>query len=333
MRSPSNWKAYIADWSAAEGRAWTGSAQVGPLTSLTCETPGPNALNPTVQSCNLCGQTQFDALLRKDGYDLMRCRGCHLLFVGNPPTDEQRAHLYSFESGYHAALDVDPVSNAFHEREAALNLRVLRRHVTRGRMLDIGCSTGIFLQAARAAGWPAQGLEYSPDSSRVAREVHHLDVKTGELRADTYAPGSFDIVTFWDVIEHLPDPLGTLKLVHTILAPGGLLVLKTPNSDGLYPRASLKLARRLGFWGHAEPPGHLYQFSVATLTRLAEQAGFTVSAVHHQRIPITYSFGSPRSWFRSVKWALYCAVFLPMAWLGPFVGSGDDQVLLARKAG
>ncbi len=284
-----------------------------------------------VLACNLCGHAGLAPLLRKDGFDLVRCDVCGLICVANPPTDKELAHLYSFESGYHAALHVDPASVAFHDREAAANLRMLRRHANAGRLLDIGCSTGLFLRAARDSGWNGQGLEYSPDSSRIARERNHLDVRTGELRDDTYAPNAFDVITLWDVIEHLPDPRLALSHIRRILAPGGLLVLKTPNADGLYPRMSLLLARRLGFWGHAEPPGHLYQFSISTLSRLVAQAGFEVVAVHHQRIPITYSFGSVRGWFRSVKWAGYCALFMPLAWLGPYLARGDDQVLVARK--
>ena len=284
-----------------------------------------------MEPCNLCGHTAFDPLITKDGFDLVRCRHCSLLFVANPPSDAERAHLYSFESGYHTTLKVDQASVDFHEREAVLNFGVLRQHASSGRLLDIGCSTGLFLKTARARGWVGQGLEYSPDSSKIAREANGLNVKTGELRSETYPAGSFDVVTFWDVIEHLPDPHGTLKLVAGILAPGGLLVLKTPNADGLYPRASLPFARRFGYWGHAEPPGHLYQFSVATLTDMAQRAGFDIVAVHHQRIPISYSFGSLRGWFRSAKWAAYCALYVPMAWIGPWIGRGDDQVLVARK--
>jgi SAM-dependent methyltransferase len=283
-------------------------------------------------ACNACASPTSKALLQKDGYDLVRCADCGLISVANPPTDEQRAKLYSFDAGYHASLVDDAASKAFHEREAALNLRVLRRFASDGRLLDIGCSTGLFLRAARDMGWTGQGLEYSPDSSRIAREQHQLDVKTGELRADTYPAGSFDVVTLWDVIEHVPDPYATLVQVHRILADGGQLLLKTPNADGLYPRLSLRLAGRLGFWGHAEPPGHLFQFSVASLSRLAERAGFRVVEVCHQRIPLRYSFGSPRGWFRSAKWAAYCAMFMPMAWLGPWLRQGDDQVLVLKKA-
>jgi SAM-dependent methyltransferase len=271
-------------------------------------------------------------LLRKDGFDLVRCARCGLISVANPPTDEQRARLYSFDAGYHSSLVDDAASKAFHEREAALNLRVLRRFANGGRLLDIGCSTGLFLRAARDIGWVGQGLEYSPDSSRIARDEHGLEVRTGELRADTYPAASFDVVTMWDVIEHVPDPFATLVQVRRILADGGQVLLKTPNADGLYPRLSLRLAGRLGFWGHAEPPGHLFQFSVASLSRLAERAGFRVVDVCHQRIPLGYSFGTPRGWFRSARWAAYCAMFMPMAWLGPWVRQGDDQVLVLEKA-
>jgi SAM-dependent methyltransferase len=283
-------------------------------------------------ACNACGELASTPLLRKDGFDLVRCARCGLISVANPPTDEQRARLYSFDAGYHSSLVDDAASKAFHEREAALNLRVLRRFANGGRLLDIGCSTGLFLRAARDIGWVGQGLEYSPDSSRIARDEHGLEVRTGELRADTYPAASFDVVTMWDVIEHVPDPFATLVQVRRILADGGQVLLKTPNADGLYPRLSLRLAGRLGFWGHAEPPGHLFQFSVASLSRLAERAGFRVVDVCHQRIPLGYSFGTPRGWFRSARWAAYCAMFMPMAWLGPWVRQGDDQVLVLEKA-
>lgn len=284
-----------------------------------------------VQSCNLCGHADFVPLLRKEGFDLVRCKRCDLVFVANPPEAEELARLYSFDAGYHAKLERDSISTEFHRREAELNLRMLQRHARPGRLLDIGCSTGLFLAAAGKAGWQVQGLEYSPDSSRVARDVHELDVKTGALTADIYPPDSFDVVTLWDVIEHLPDPSSTMKLIPRILAPGGLLVLKTPNVDGLYPRLSLRLARRLDFWGHAEPPGHLFQFSARTLEKMANQAGLQTVALHHQRIPISYSFGRFQQWFRSAKWAIYCTAFVPMAWLGPLFGQGDDIALVLRR--
>jgi len=308
------------------------TAAAVPAASSGAGRPAASVPKATVAACNACGAPDAAPLLSKDGYDLVRCGRCGLISVANPPDDEQRSRLYSFETGYHASLVDDAASVAFHEREAALNLRVLRRFVKAGRLLDIGCSTGLFLRKARDAGWRAQGLEYSPDSSRIAREQHHLEVRTGELLPDTYPAETFDVVTMWDVIEHVPDPFTTLVRIRRILAPDGRVLLKTPNATGLYPRLSLKLAALLGFWGHAEPPGHLFQFSVESLSRMAERAGFRVVGVCHQRIPLSYSFGTPRGWFRSAKWAAYCALFMPLALLGPWMRQGDDQVLVLEKA-
>jgi len=281
--------------------------------------------------CNLCGSASAASLFSKNGFDIVRCRTCELVFVGNPPRHDELQKLYSFEHGYQTELVEDPISKEFHRQEAARNLALLQRHAKPGRLLDVGCSTGLFLQAAGAAGWQARGVEYSPDSSAVARDVYGQDVVTGALEPGMFEPGSFDVVTFWDVIEHVPDPQHTLNVAAQLLAPGGLMVLKTPNVDGLYPQASLLAAERLGFWGHPEPPGHLFQFSVKTLERLAEQAGLQPRNVVHQRIPLAYSFGTPRQWFRSAKWAVYCAAFVPLAVVGPWLGRGDDITLFSRR--
>lgn len=282
-------------------------------------------------SCNLCRGLRFVDIVTEDGFDVVACSDCGLIFVANPPSDEGRARLYSFEAGYHQALVDHDRTTALHTKEAEANLALLRRHVRAGRLLDMGCSTGLFLKAARESGWLGQGLEYSPDSSRIAVEKYGLQVHCGELRQGLYAARAFDVITLWDVIEHVPDPHSAIKMLRDCLAPGGWLVLKTPNADGLYPRLGRLLAKRLGFWGHVEPPGHLYQFTVATLGRMVRGAGLDVVAVHHQRIPIGYSFGSFKDWFRSAKWAVYCLAFIPLAVIGPWLQRGDDMVLVARK--
>lgn len=288
----------------------------------------------TGRPCNGCGCPKQDPVFDKNGWQLVRCVGCGLVFVANPPADAERAALYSFAAGYHQELAENAASIAFHRAEARRNLKVLNRHAAPGgRLLDIGCSSGLFLATAREAGWQVRGLEYSPDSAQMARQQFGLDVVTGELGPDTFAPASFDVVTLWDVIEHVPDPRLVLERAKPLLAPGGLLVIKTPNLDGLYPQVSYRFARRIQFWGHPEPPGHLFQFSTKTLARIVRDLGYEVEAVHQQRIPITYSFGPARGWLRSVKWFTYCAAFVPMALVGPWVGHGDDCIVVCRLGG
>jgi SAM-dependent methyltransferase len=282
-------------------------------------------------SCNLCGSDRLKPTWRKNGYDLVRCQDCGLLFVANPPGPQALQKLYSFEAGYHAELAADDWAARHHRNEARRNLTTLQRHARRGRLLDIGCSTGLFLELARDAGFDAVGIEYSPDSARIA-QGKGLDVAVGALTADRYADGSFDIITLWDVIEHLPDPQATVALAARMLKPGGLLVAKTPNCDGWYPRLSLALASRVGFWGHPDPPGHLFQFSAETLSLMFSENGLKPTALHHGRIPLRYSFGAPRDWFRSTKWALYCLALMPIAAAAPWFGAGDDITLVGNKS-
>jgi 2-polyprenyl-3-methyl-5-hydroxy-6-metoxy-1,4-benzoquinol methylase len=282
-------------------------------------------------SCNLCGNASKDLVFKKDGYELVRCKSCGLLYLDNPPNALQRERLYSFQSGYHAELAQRTSAIVRHTAEATDNLRVLTHHVRTGRLLDIGCSTGLFLNAAKTKGWDVRGIEYSQDSARIARDKYNLPVDQGELHADAYPTNTFDVVTMWDVIEHLPDPRQTVATVHNILAPNGLMFLKTPNADGLFPTVSLAASRYLNYWGHPEPPEHLYQFSATTLTRLVNSEGFDVLKIHHRRIPIEYSFGNLREWFRSAKWLAYCAAFAPFSMVGPYLGLGDDITVIARK--
>lgn len=280
--------------------------------------------------CSLCGSSRLEHIWSKDGYDLVRCRDCSLVFVANPPGPQALQKLYSFEAGYHSELGSDSWAVQHHQNEAQRNLAVLQRHSREGRLLDIGCSTGLFLELARGAGFDASGIEYSPDSARVA-QAKGLDVAVGALTDGRYDEQSFDLVTLWDVIEHLPDPQATLAVAARLLKPGGLLVAKTPNCDGWYPRLSLMVAQWVGYWGHPDPPGHLFQFSTRTLTDLFTRHGLTPTATHHGRIPLRYSFGAPREWLRSPKWAAYCAAFLPIAAVAPWLRAGDDITLVGRR--
>ena len=288
-------------------------------------------MNEAAVACNFCGAVESALMIVKDGFRVVRCCHCDLVFVGNPPDQGFLTKHYSFETGYHEELKSNPASIAFHDAEARRNLALLSRYRKGGTLLDIGCSTGLFLAKARAAGWVVHGNEYSADSAQVARATHGLDVVSGTLQTNSFATTSFDVVTLWDVLEHIPDPQATLRLAATLLKPGGLLIVKTPNVDGLYPRWSLKASPYVGFWGHAEPPGHLFQFSVSTLTRMVITAGLDPINVTHARIPLTYSFGTVAQWLRSLKWAVYCLAFIPLAWVGPTLRSGDDITLVASR--
>lgn len=286
-------------------------------------------------SCNLCGGHRHSKLFRKFGYDLVRCDDCALVFVGNPPSDDEVAAFYSAEADYHSEL-LDPQDPAF-ERMGTIarqHVGMLLRSVPRPEglsLLDIGCSSGLFLNEARKAGFDVHGAELSPDTARFARDHFVLDVHPGDWRDAGFEQGSLDVITLFDVIEHLPDPLAELQAIMRLLKPGGLLLQSTPNIAGLFPRLSYLLADRLDYWPHPEPPHHLYQFSAETLAALTRKAGYAIERSDLTSIQLAYSFGTPASWKISPKLFAYALLFAPTAVLGKWIGQGDWLYLAARK--
>ncbi len=175
------------------------------------------------------------------------------------------------------------------------------------------------------------GAELSPETAAFASEHFALDVHQGDWREAGYPDSNFDVITLFDVIEHLPNPLGELDAIHRLLKPGGLLLQSTPDIDGLFPRLSYPLAKTLDYWPDPEPPHHLFQFSAATLSAMVEKAGYRVTGQRHTPIDLGYNFGTPASWKASPKVLIYAAIFAPAAILGEWLGKGDWLYLGATR--
>lgn len=282
--------------------------------------------------CIICGHNDHEHVFTKEGFDLVRCCSCHLVFVLKQPDMVELEKMYSIESGYHDKYAYGEADLTWETERAHRHLGDIRRHKASGRLLDVGCSAGFFLKEARAAGWDVCGVELSEGTAAIARQRFGLDVRTGVLTDDLFAPGSFDVVTLWDVIEHLKDPISILTTAKRLLKRDGVLLIETPNIDGLFPRWSYKVASLLDYWPHPEPPGHLFQFSKKTIKRLLEMAGFQTVEIHDARIPLFYSFGSPSTLARSPKRLAYALAFAPLARIGPMLGQGDALVAAAIKA-
>lgn len=138
-----------------------------------------------------------------------------------------------------------------------------------GRLLEIGCACGFLLVAARERGFRVRGVEMSAWASRYARETYGLDVHGGTLETAAVPAASVDVVVMADVIEHLHDPAATLREIHRILAPGGRILLLTPDVGSV-------MARLAGprWWGLLDD--HYFYFSRRTLRRFLEREGFAV---------------------------------------------------------
>jgi SAM-dependent methyltransferase len=142
----------------------------------------------------------------------------------------------------------------------------------RGRVLDLGCGNGYLLRNLARLGWTVFGLDPDPAAISAANELLGPVGRVGEIGTVSF-DRDFDVITMNHVIEHLPDPITTLRHCLSKLRSGGRIVVQTPNADSWG-------ARRFGSaWVHWDPPRHLYLFSPTTLQRAAEEAGFIVDEV------------------------------------------------------
>lgn len=162
----------------------------------------------------------------------------------------------------------------------------------RGKLLDVGCATGSFLSLAKAQGWDCCGVEVSEFAAARARERSGCEVFRGTLEEAPFAESSFDAVTMWDLLEHLPDPLNGLERARRLLKPSGILLVNTPNENSLLRRVARLIYRGSG--GQITAPVnrlyhryHLYYFAAQALEVLFRRAGFELVAMNTKPIPMS----------------------------------------------
>jgi 2-polyprenyl-3-methyl-5-hydroxy-6-metoxy-1,4-benzoquinol methylase len=283
--------------------------------------------------CRLCHHEFSSVCFIKDSFTLVRCLSCGLVSVSNPPSKAEIERLYSFASGYHVGFcDDNSPEVRYYVNQARYYYSRLQKYKTEGRILDIGCSAGLFLEVTREHGWDSYGIEISKDTAELARKRGGIKIVMGSLDQTRFRPKFFDVITMWDVVEHVEDPTHMMTIVHSILKDDGIIALSTPNIDGLFPKISYIISKFTKDWPHPEPPYHLFQFSKKTLQKLLHLARFEVLEVIDERSPIAYTFGSWNVMIRSPKRLLYSAMFLPTLLLGPSIHAGDSMLVFARKA-
>ena len=243
--------------------------------------PPPSGIVLEYPPCEICGTdapvpvaSRTDLLLGGPTvYTMNRCPGCGVLYQHPRPTAASLAALYPADASYppyRRATTGEPFLRRFGRHHSLTKrCRLVLRHRAGGRLLDGGCATGDFLAALRAyPGWSLCGLEFSAAAVRYAAASTGVPVIRGQISAAAFATGSFDVVTLWDVLEHVADPRSVLAEMARLLRPGGLLVINQPNTASLDRRIFGHL------WVGYELPRHLYLFPPALLRRLLGEYGF-----------------------------------------------------------
>ena len=236
--------------------------------------------------CAICGAAEARPLYRLPAGALVRCAGCGTVRRANIVHGEAAERLYDDDAYLEAPyFDVLKVGASRDQQPYPVYARVLSRLATipgiqaGGRLLDVGCSYGAFLEMAAEEGWEPLGVELSSKGCEYARRHRGLDVFHGTLEAAHLSTGSVQAVTLWDVVEHLARPLETLREAHRVLSPGGTLMLFTINQRSLINRVGDLLYRAsAGRW--MKPIillydiHHNYFFDPRTIGALLERAGF-----------------------------------------------------------
>lgn len=228
-------------------------------------------------ACALCGSRERRTRFREGELAVVTCARCDLTYVTPRLSPEDLLGAVYDADYWHSARPRERgyadyrADGALHERTFARRWRGLRRHAgPPGRALDLGCADGAFLGVLREEGWRVTGVEPTAMAAAARERLGDDAVLQVPIEVLELPEASFDLVTLWDVLEHLPDPLACLRGARRWLSPGGLLVIETQDVRSLAARA---LGRRWHHYKHAE---HLHHFHTGTLARALRETGFDV---------------------------------------------------------
>lgn len=228
--------------------------------------------------CGLCGSAERELKFRDGPFSVVTCKRCSLTYV-TPRLGDAELLSEVYDEGYWSSNAAKDRGYTDYRRDAPLYLKtyrrrmkVVRRHFPRpGRVLDVGCAAGYFLKVMQEEGWDVTGLEPSAAIRREAEERLGAGRVIGGLLGEVDLPAhGFDLVTMWDVIEHIPDVVAAARAVRGLLAPGGKFLIETQNVDSLAARV---LGPRWQHYKHAE---HIYHFQRKTIADVLGRAGFRI---------------------------------------------------------
>ncbi len=302
--------------------------------------------------CPVCGRDGASEWLRapdhfhglQDLYTLVRCPECSFVWQLNVPKPAEMYRHYT--DAYHRLISASGQNtpHRWHARKAAL-----APHKQSGALLDLGCSSGAFLESLKDGPWTLYGIEMSADTAKIAEQRSGAQVFVGDVPDASFAPESLDVITCFDVLEHVYDPRQVMIKVEEWLKPGGIFYLLVPNIDS----AEAKVFG--SYWHGLELPRHLSHFSPVSLKYLAESVGLQeVSVVTRRnpavgtslryfwddifrsvgirRTPVAYREEAGFVW-RAGRKLVRMTVLRALLAMAPLVGGGESIHAVFRKEG
>lgn len=217
--------------------------------------------------CPVCGANQFTELFKKAGEPFVKCNDCSLVLINPRPVFSNMIDTYhsDYSVGYQTKQDKK-------ERRIRRWVRRIRRlGIKQGRWLDIGCSVGYVLKIAAQYDFEPYGVDIEPYSIKYARDQLGLkNVFIGTVEDQQFPTAYFDVISAYDVIEHVPDLNDFTAELCRLLSPRGILDLRTPDIG------HWRVPRQLDQWEAILPSQHLYYFNSKTIKQLLANHGLYI---------------------------------------------------------
>ncbi|MGA9544734.1 MAG: class I SAM-dependent methyltransferase [Candidatus Sulfotelmatobacter sp.] len=276
-------------------------------------------------------------------YELVRCPKCSHTWLKDAPRLEEMAEHYGpyYDRFITAAGESSP-------DKARGRAEVVERYKSSGALLDLGCSSGAFLESLQSGNWQLFGIEVSAETARRAEETTGARVFVGDILEAPFPPESFDVITCFDVLEHVHEPKSVLEKVHRWLKPGGIFYTQLPNINS----GEARLFK--SFWYGLELPRHLQHFSPEAMRYLADLVGLQeVSIETHRNSALEYSLryvkddllkqigvtrpclaeaNPPRLPWKVIRKALRWTAFPALYYMSRTRGSGESIHAVLQKA-
>jgi len=260
--------------------------------SIAMHPPSIKTTGIALQKCPICGTGNLRRVYRFQKFDVLKCRSCDGSWRSNMYSTGDITAMYTgdeYSQNPYFSYNVEEFKEAARGRYANYigALSAIASRVKAGTLLDVGCGSGAFLNLAQQRGWDVSGIELSPELSEVSRRIVKGDVINAAFESVTLPDESYDVVTMWDIIEHVLDPVFCLKKVERLLKPGGMALFCTPDENSLLARAGLLLYRlsggALSYPAMAlHPTYHTYFFSRTGFTALVAKSGMDVVGCYSQ---------------------------------------------------
>lgn len=315
---------------------------------MTSETSDRNG---RTQSCLLCGTDRWRVIRSARDffrpklptlYALAVCESCGLVAQQPAPDAEDLRDAYEIPNWPSFRVDWRTTSWSLGKmlRRVTIwrRLRRLRRFATGSLLLEVGCGSGDFLWAAHRAGWATHAVEIVQPLAEAVRSELGLDVRASQLKPGMWPERSFDAIAYWEVLEHVPDPVQEITLAARLLRPGGVLLLSFPSSRAAFTG---RLFRE--YWAPLELPRHLFFFDRHTLSVIAARSGLRLLRYYTPILDTLWCYVTSLVRFASsrehslVRWGTLAGgciavlVLLPFLLAEALMGCGPQGVAILEK--